>query len=146
MNTRTALGMPARDWRFWAAIAAALLVACVAVAFVSTLGDKQALRAQNLELLAQQANTNDVAECRAAAAVFSDAESERSSAIQSLGLVAALNHQDASPYKDALNVARRNALKALDAREDAVTRCTDDPSYRIDPATLEPVPTLPAPP
>jgi hypothetical protein len=144
-RAQLALHMPRRDYRFWAAISICLLVATVGVAFIATLGANAALRHDNAELNQRVITAARVNECRAAAAVFSDSASERASSIQSLALIAIANKIPLTPYTDALAVARSNALIALDARDAAVARCGEDPSFRISPTLLATLPTLPVP-
>lgn len=127
-------------FRRWATVMAAGAVLCLAICaligFVSTVNDKNAFKGQFA--LSQQQS-----ECRSAAASFADTATN-----EMLFIIGSALSTDAGPdalaeYKSALSVASRNARVAQTARADAATKCTDDPTYRIDKSILLPIPPYP---
>jgi hypothetical protein len=125
-----------RDWRFWASLAAALLSACVTIAFVSVLIDRNDWRNRFDESSKENG-------CRSAAAIFADTASATATNIQGAGLAALSEGVDVTPYAKALEIASENALRALAARDGAVEICPRDPTYRISPSVLLPIPPYP---
>lgn len=132
------LKAPRRDWRFWAWLTAALMVTCVTIAFVSVLIDRNDWRDRFDEASRETG-------CRSRAAIFSDTAGAQAISIQGAGLAAAATGKDPSQFAEALGVAADNAIRALAARDDAVQRCTIDPTYEIPASVLRPIPPYPKP-
>jgi len=137
-QARLIIDRPRRDWRFWAGVSAALLSACVTIAFVSVVLDRNDYSERFRDASEQQT-------CRSAAAVFSDTAQAQQLIVQGAALAAVGRGQSPVAFADALEVASDNALTALRLRDDALTRCSVDPTYRISDAELRDLPDYPRP-
>lgn len=146
------LRAPRRDWRFWASVAAAALVALACIGFIATWQSERTAVGRARTLQTTLDKTNTVAECRAAAAVFADTASQRADNILTQSFVAsfvsqttdpAVRRSELQPYVEALDIASRDAAVALVERDRAVARCEVEPNYRISEALLQPIPPYP---
>lgn len=123
---------PGRDWRFWAAIAVALLTIVAGIGFLVTLDsrhDKETqvedLRGEVADLKAGDEDDRVAVECRARVAFETDRTSAALAIVTARALAAVGRGESPAPYGDELDAAAdayETAIAARDATLDALER------------------------